>query len=159
MPRQKKQEASAQQQMQSVWKRVNDENPVLLSEFDLKGFMLKTDKTSVASVQDFQKRQLQTSNIPKREVPIFRMQMECMISWFGMGLKDVADEEFVEMLTELDLNNSVGGHKTILNLAQVGASVSMLPGEASEIRMGHDQQYQEQQEGLPQKIQRKLMGG
>lgn len=163
MPRKKRievqPEQSAQQTQQSIWKRVSDDSPVLLSEYDLKGFMLKSDKAAVMNIQDFMKRQLQQSNIPKREVAIFRMQMECMISWFGMGLHDVANEEFVELLTELDLNNSVGGHKTILNLAQVGASVSMLPGEAAEIRMGHDQEYQEQQEGLPQKLRRKLMGG
>ena len=151
----KKKAAESSTEM-TVWDRVASDNPVLLSEFDLKGFMLKEDRKRVAELQDFQKRQLQTSNIPKREVPIFRMQMECMISWFGMGLEDIANEEFVEVLTELSLNKSVGGHASILNLAQVGASVAMQPGEASEIRMGHDQQYEEQQEGLPQKIRKRL---
>lgn len=155
MGKRKKAEAVQQAEV-SIWDRVATDNPVLLSEFDLKGFMLKEDKGKVNALQDFQKRQLQTSNIPKREVPIFRMQMECMISWFGMGLGEVANEEFVELLTELSLNKSVGGHASILNLAQVGASVAMQPGEASEIRMGHDQGYEEQQEGLPQKMRRKL---
>lgn len=143
---------------QSIWDKVSEENPVLLSEFDLKGFMLKDDKKKVSNVQDFLKRQLQTSNIPKSEVSIFRMQMECMISWFGMGLNEVADEEFVELLSELSLNKSVGGHASILNLASVGANVAMQPGQASEIRMGYDQQYEEQQEGLPQKIRKQLLG-
>lgn len=149
----------AEKHEQSIWDKANEDNPVLLSEFDLKGFMLKDDRKLIANIQDFKQRQLQTSNIPKTEVSIYRMQLECQISWFGMGLVDLANEEFVEMMTELSLNKSVGGHASILNLAQVGASVSMLPGEAAEIRMGHDQQYEEQQEGLPQKIRRKIMGG
>lgn len=142
----------------SVWDAVNNTMPVLLSDYDLKGYMMQDEKTKVTEVQDFLRRQLQTSNIPKAEVPIFRMQMECMISWFGMGLSEVADEEFVELLSELSLNKSVGGHASILNLGNVGANVIMSPGKASEMRMGYDEQNEQQNEGLGQKIKRKVMG-
>lgn len=142
----------------SIWDLATNTMPVLLSDYDLKGYMLQDDKKAVGEVQDFLRRQLQTSNIPKVEVPIFRMQMECMISWFGMGLRDVADEEFVELLSELSLNKSVGGHASILNLGSVGANVIMSPGKASEMRMGYDEQTEQQGEGIGQKIRRKVMG-
>ena len=149
----------AKEAVTSEWDRINDDNPVLLSEFDLKGHMMKDDRKEARNITDFLRKSLQNSNIPKREVPVFRMQMECILSWFTMGFKDeIANEEFIELQSELSINKSVGGFNAILNLGDVGANVVMQPGQAAELRMGYDQQYEEQQEGLPQKMKKQLLG-
>jgi len=155
MGRKKKEEI----QESSIWKRANEDNPVLLSEFDLKGFMLKDERREANALFDFLRRQLQTSNIPKNEVRIFQMQIECISSWFNMGLRDLANEEYFELISELSINKSVGGFSSILNLGEVGANVVMQPGQASTMRMGYDQQYEEQREGVGSKIKRRLLGG
>lgn len=143
----------------SIWDRVGEDNPVMLSEFDLQAFLLKEDRREADNLFEFLRRKFETSNIPKTEVRIYAMQMECVISWFNMGFKEIANEELFEVLTELSINNSVGGFTKILATADVGANVVMQPGQPASVRIGQDQQYDEQKQGTVSKIRNKILGG
>lgn len=143
----------------NIWENVGEENPVMISEYDLQAFLLKEDRREGKVLFEFLRRKFETSNIPKNEVRIFAMQLECIASWFNMGFTEIANEELFEVLGELSINNSVGGFSKIMATADVGANVVMQPGQASNVRIGQDNQYDEQQTGGMQKIKNKLLGG